>query len=128
MFDEVVFGKSNCKNIFLDFSRKRRVAYGLCRGIKQNEERFFLKLHQGLMSTVYFFHSANSPTLKFEHCRHKKSFLSAMTEYITKAISVIDKSKLFCAITIIGKTLSPINYRDKCPSLCVRRASQHCWE
>ena len=46
----------------------------------------------------------------FERCVHKESLI---------AISVIDKSKLFLAITIIGKKLSPINYLDKCPSLLV---------
>ena len=48
--------------------------------------------------------------------------LSAITKYFTKAISVIDKSKLFLAITMIGNKLSPINYLDKCPSLVIRLA------
>ena len=32
-------------------------------------------------------------------------------------LSVIDKSKLFFAITIIGNKFSPINFLDNCPSL-----------
>ena len=51
----------------------------------------FLKLQQDLMDTVYFFHSANSLTLKFEHRVHKESLI-AIAKYITKAI--IGKSKL----------------------------------
>ena len=46
------------------------------------------------MDTVCFFHSAYSLTSKFKHCVHKKSFI-AITKYITKAIAVIDKSKLY---------------------------------
>ena len=63
-------------------------------------KRDFLKLQQDYMDTVYFFHSANSLTL---HCVHKESFI-AITRYrpITKAISVIDKSKLLQAITIMN--------------------------
>ena len=48
------------------------------------------------MDTAYFFHTANSLTLKFKHCVHvHRNNLSAITEYIVKTISVIDKSKLF---------------------------------
>ena len=56
-------------------------------------KRDFSTLRQDLMDTVCFFPSANLLTLKFEHCECKQSFI-AITKYITKAISVIDKSKL----------------------------------
>ena len=38
-----------------------------------NLNKDFLKLQQDLMDSVYFFHNANSLTLKFEHCLHKES-------------------------------------------------------
>ena len=38
-------------------------------------KRDFFKLQQDLMNTVYFFHSANSLTLKFERCEHKECYL-----------------------------------------------------
>ena len=45
--------KSNHKSVFPDFSRKETAVHRLCRGIKQNKERFF-KLQQDFMDTVYF--------------------------------------------------------------------------
>ena len=81
------------------------------------------------MDTVYFIYSANSPTLNNVYIKNHLSAmiyrdnLSVMTKCITKAISVIDKSTLLGAITIIGNKLSPITiankllYLDKCPSL-----------
>ena len=69
-------------------------------------KRDFLKLQKDFMDTVYFFHSTSLLTSKFEHGVHKHRIaycdnLWAITRYIIKAILVIDKSKLFWAITII---------------------------
>ena len=68
----------------------------------------FAKLQQDFMNTVHFFHTTNKLTL---HCAHKQSFIvisSVITKYFIKMISVIDKSRLFYAITIISKKLSLI--------------------
>ena len=84
-------------------------------------KRDVFKLQQHFRNTVFFFHSANSLSLiTVYNCALRivyRDNLSAMTKYITKAISVIDKSKPFSALTIIGNELSPINYLDKWPSL-----------
>ena len=70
------------------------------------------------MDKRIFFNSANSLTSNVVAQRIVYRYnLSAITKCITKTISVIDKSKLFRAITIIDNKLSPINYLDKCPSL-----------
>ena len=53
--------------MFFEIFLEKRAVRRLRRGFKQNEERFFT-LQQDLMVTVYLFHSANSLTLKFEHC------------------------------------------------------------
>ena len=65
--------------------------------ISNKIKREFLKLQLDLMDTVYFFHSANSLTLKLELRLRKESLIAIIYRqyrYITKAISVIEKSKL----------------------------------
>ena len=69
------FCKSNCKSVFLDFSRKESSSRTLSWHLTKQRDTF-LKLQQDLMNTVYFFESANLLTLKFAHRVHKASFIA----------------------------------------------------
>ena len=62
-------------NIFLGFLRKENSSRTLSWQLTRQKE-IFLCLQQDLINTVYFFHSANLLTLKFEHCVPKESFIT----------------------------------------------------
>ena len=88
MFDEVFFASQILLKKCFYRCFKKREQFMDCRGIKQNKERFF-KPQLYFMDAVYFFYIVY------------RDNLSAITKYITKAIS------------IIGNKVSPIAIADK---------------
>ena len=79
------FCKSNCRNVLSRFFKKREQFTDSAVKLNKTKRQFF-KI-TSLNGHRVFFHSANSLTYRDN--------LSAITNYIRKAISVIDKSNLF---------------------------------
>ena len=72
MFDEVFF-VSQIAKLFLQIFPENGVVYS---AVALNKTKRFFLIATRLKCSVSFFLSANSPTLKFEHCRHKESFIA----------------------------------------------------
>ena len=61
------FFVSQIAKMFFQIFQEKRAVHGLCRGIKQNKEKF-RKIATRFYEHRVFFHSANSLTL---HCEHE---------------------------------------------------------
>ena len=53
VFDEVFFLVSQITKAFFSIFQEKRAVHGLCRGIKQNKEKFF-KLQQDFIDAMHF--------------------------------------------------------------------------